>query len=436
MIPTGPLIGILAAAIPLFALGVVEPMLPLAGVGVMLGALVLAIVDGRLSRARDTVEVQRRLPQVLSLGVPNRVVIWLRNRSDRPLTLQVRDDPPPQFDTPERSRRLQLDAWEHRRVSYQTTPNSRGDWAFGDLHIRVLSRLRLVWWQRDIAAPESVRVYPNLQQVREFDALARRGRLEEIGLRTARARGEGTEFESLREYVPDDSFRHIDWKATARRGTPITRQYQVERNQTLIIMIDSGRLMAARSGDMTRVDCAVNAALMLAHVAQRMGDTVGLIVFSDRVKTFVTPSHGAAQTQRILEELYALQAELVEPDFRAAISFLRSHARKRAMICAFTDLVEPEVSAQALSYLSSLRPQHLPLVATVPDEEITAMAAGSPDDVLGAYEKALASRTLSERALALARLRSRGVLACDARPDDLAAAVVNRYLTVKRAGLL
>ncbi|MGC9317705.1 MAG: DUF58 domain-containing protein [Armatimonadota bacterium] len=436
MIPTGPLIGMLAASIPLFALGVVEPMLPLAGAGVIVGALLLAMVDGHLSRARDAVDVERRLPEVLSLGVPNRVSIWVHNRCDRPLTLQVRDDPPAQFATPERCRRVRLRPWQRRRVSYQTTPNSRGDWTFGDLHIRVLSRLHLVWWQRDIPSSESVRVYPNLQQVSEFDALARRGRLQEMGLRTARARGEGTEFESLREYVPDDSFRHIDWKATARRGTPITRQYQVERNQTLIIMIDSGRLMAARSGDMTRVDRAVNAALMLAHVAQRMGDTVGLLVFSDRVKTFVAPSHGAAQTQRMLEELYALQAELVEPDFRAAISFLRAHARKRAMICAFTDLVEPEVSAEALSYLSSLRPQHLPLVATVADEEITAMAQRSPGDAFEAYEKALASRTLSERALSLAKLRSRGVLVCDARPGDLATDVVSRYLTVKRAGLL
>jgi len=430
------LIAVLLAATPLFALGWYEPMLPMVGVGVMVAALVTAMLDARLSRASDQIDVRRRLPQVLSLGTPNPVTIVLSNRSGRRLTLIVKDDAPGRFISPERVRRVRLEPWEQARVTYTTTPHRRGDYEFGDLHVRCLSRLRLAWWQADIPAREAVRVYPNLQQISEFDALARRGRLDEIGLRAARARGEGTEFESLREYVPDDSFRNIDWKATARRGAPITRQYQTERNQTLIIMIDAGRMMAAPAGDMTRVDYAVNAALMLAHVAQRMGDTVGLLVFADRVKSFVPPSHGASQTERMLEELYALQAELVEPDFRGAVAFLRARARKRAMICAFTDLVDPDISAQALSYLSSLRPQHLPLVATIADEEVEALAAADPDRPSAAWEKALASRTLAERALALARLRSRGALVCDALPGELSAAVVTRYLVIKRRGLL
>lgn len=436
MVPSGLLIALLLAATPLFALGGYVPTLPMIGVGVMVGLLLVAVADNLLSRRRDELLVSRRAPEVLSLGVENRVEIDLRNRSGRSLTVQVKDDPPAEFATPERLRRARLHRWEHAVVSYVTTPHRRGDYAFGDLHVRCLSRLRLSWWQATEPQAQGVRVYPDLQQIREFDAMARRGRLEEIGLRSARARGEGTEFESLREYVPDDSFRHIDWKATARRGAPITRQYQAERNQTLVIMIDAGRMMAATTGAMRRVDYAVNAALMLAHVAGRMGDSVGLLVFSDRIKTWVGPSQGASQSERMLEELYALEADAVEPDFRAAVTFLRQRARKRALICAFTDLVEPEISGQALSYLSSLRPQHLPVVATVADEQIRAMAAAMPADSLEAYEKALASRTLQQRALALATLRSRGALVCDARPEELAGAVVSRYLSVKRQGLL
>jgi len=436
VIPSALLIGLLLAATPLFALGAYEPMLPLAGLGVMLGLLLAASLDARLSRARDALEVSRELPSALSLGVPNTVTVAVRNRSGRALRLLVKDDPPPEFDTPERLRALRLDPWQLERVTYRTTPTRRGDYRFGGLHVRGLSRLRLAWWQRDLPADEEVRVYPNLQQLAEFDALARRGRLEELGLRAARARGEGTEFESLREYVPDDSFRDIDWKATARRGAPITRQFQAERNQTLVIMIDSGRMMAAHSGGMARVDHAVNAALMLAHVAGRMGDTVGLLVFSDRVKSFVAPAHGAAQTERMLEELYALRAELVEPDFRAAITFLRARARKRAMVCAFTDLVDPDISREALSYLASLRPQHLPVVATISDDQVEALADADPARPIEAYAKALAARTLAERELALARLRSRGVLVCDARAGELSAAVVGRYLAIKRRGVL
>jgi uncharacterized protein (DUF58 family) len=436
VIPSRLLIGLLLAAAPLFALGGVLPMLPAVGLGVMLALLALAAADMLRSRARDEVEVTRRVPDVLSLGVPNRVELMLHNRSGRRLRLRVKDDPPAEFDTPERTRAVTLDAWERRTVGYLTTPRKRGDYAFGALHLRGLSRLRLAWWQRVIPAGETVRVYPNLQQVREFDALARRGRLEDLGLRAVRSRGEGTEFESLREYLPDDSFRAIDWKATARRGAPITRQYQAERNQTLLLVIEAGRMMSAPANDMTRVDYAVNAALMLAHVAERMGDTVGLLIFSDRVKSFVAPGRGSMQTERILEELYALEAELVEPDYAGAVSFLRSRARKRALICAFTDLVDADVSAAALSYLASLRPQHLPMVATIHDAETMALAAAEPSTPGGAYEKAVAQRAVGERALALARLQSRGVLVVDAAPEALATQVVNRYLTVKRRGLL
>jgi uncharacterized protein (DUF58 family) len=440
VIPSGLLIGLLLAAVPLIALGGTVPMLPSIGVGVMIGVMLLAVVDGLVSRARDEIEVTRQVEEILSLGAENRVEVTLRNRTGRPLRLKVKDDPPAAFRTPDRLREITLDPWESRTVAYVTTPQRRGDYEFGDLHVRARSRLRLAWWQKTVPAEEAVRVYPNLRQIREFDALARRGRLEDVGLRVARARGEGTEFESLREYVPDDSFRHIDWKATARRNVPITRQYQTERNQTLILLIDAGRMMAApvdaAGAQMARVDYAINSALMLAHVAERMGDTVGLLVFSDRVKTFVPPARGGAQAERMLEELYALEAELVEPDFRAAISFLRARARKRAMVCAFTDLVDPEVSARALSYLSSLRPQHLPLVATIRDAEVEALADADPEAAGEAYAKAIAARTLGQRELALARLRASGALVCDAPPGELAAAVVERYLSVKRRGLL
>lgn len=436
MIPSVLLIGLLLAATPLFALEWYEPMLPLAGVGMMVAALAAAWLDALVSQRRDALEVRRGLPKVLSLGVANTVSITLRNRSGRTLQLIVKDDPPGEFDTPERVRRLRLEPWQTAQVSYHTTPTRRGDYQFGNLHVRCLSRLRLAWWQRDIAASEEVRVYPNLQQITQFDALARRGRLDEIGLRAMRARGEGTEFESLREYVPDDSFRDIDWKATARRGKPITRQFQAERNQIIIIMIDCGRMMAAQVAGMARVDHAINAALMLAHVAERMGDTVGLLVFSDRVKSFVPPSSGTARTERLLQELYALQAEPVEPDFRQAVTFLRTHARKRALICTFTDLVDPDISREALSYVLSLRPRHLPLVATIADDEIQTLACSMPVQPIDAYEKALAARALADRELALARLRSRGTVVADAPASELAGAVVSRYLAIKRQGLL
>ena len=443
MIPTGLLIGILLAATPLLALGALDARFPLLAVGIMAAALLAAAADNLLSRRATLLQAERDTPEVLSLGAPNRIVITVRSRCNHPLILIVKDDPPPEFTTPRRWKRLRLPPHWSQRLSYRTTPYRRGDFRFGDLHVRVLSRLRLSWWQRTIPAAENVRVYPNLQDVRRWEALARRGRLEDLGIR-ARTRGEGTDFESLREYVPDDSFRNIDWKATAKRGKPITRQFQVERNQNLLILIDSGRMMAApcgaptsaSAGGLTRLDLSVNAALMLAHVAATLGDSVGMLTFADSIKSFLPPGRGREQTRRLLEELYALQPEMVEPDYRTATTYLRSRSRKRALVVAFTDLVDVEVSGQVLAYLAALAPQHLPMVVTVRDQELETLASQSPEEEMDVYEKAIASRALAERELALARLRRRGAHVCDAQPDDLVAAVVNHYLFIKRRGLL
>jgi len=439
LIPTGPLIGILLVATPLLGLGAVDARAPLLGVGIMLGALLVALADNLISRRTTPLELQRRAPEVLSLGAANRIEVRVRNRCPRAVILLVRDDPPPEFITPDRGGRLRLAAHQERRVAYPTTPHQRGDFRFGDLHLRALSRLRLSWWQRRVPAAETIRVYPNLQDVSRWEALARRGRLQDLGVRS-RLRGEGTEFESLREYVPDDCFRHVDWKATAKRGQPITRQFQTERNQILLIMLDCGRMMAAPPGEdraaLTRLDLSVNAALMLAHVAATLGDWVGMLTFADRIKRFVPPGRGRDQTRRLLEELYSLQAEMVEPDYRAATTYLRSRSRKRALVAAFTDLVDAEVSGQVLAYLAALAPHHLPMVVTIRDESLEALAAQEPSAPLDVYEKAIAVRALADRALALAKLRQRGAYICDARPEDLTAVAINQYLIIKRRGVL
>jgi len=435
MVPTPLLIGILLAATPLLWLGFHDARFPALGLGIMAGALLIAVVDNLLSRRTTAVEVTRESAETLSLGAANRISVQVRSRCARPLALTVKDDPPPDFHTPDRTMKLRIGPFAAASTSYTTTPSQRGDFRFGRLHMRVRSRLRLSWWQRSFPAEEHVRVYPDIQQVRKWEVLARRGRLQDAGLRT-RMRGEGTEFESLRDYVPDDSYRDIDWKATAKRGRPITRQFQTERNQNLIILLDSGRMMGSPVGDLTKLDMCINAALMLAHVAATMGDAVGMLTFSDRIKSYVPPGKGRQQTRRILEELYGLSAEMTEPDYRTATTYLRTRSRKRSLVVAFTDLVDTEVSGQVLAYLAALAPQHLPMVVTVRDEGIEELREQTPNDALHVYEKALAGRALEERELALARLRQRGAYVCDARPDDLVAATVNQYLAIKRRGVL
>ncbi len=415
-----------------------EPYPSLTGLGWswMLFVVAAAVLDNLLSRRAGVVEVFRRVDDRLSLGTENRVEIEVYSRSDRPLTLQVKDDPPLGFRTSQRQHSLKLAPFQTQRVGYDTVPQSRGDYQFGDIHLRGRSRLALSWWQRRIPAEQAVQVYPDLLQVHRYDLLMRRSHLQQPGFRLLRRLGEGTEFESLRDYVPDDDFRDIDWKASARRSKPITRNYQIERSQNLIVMIDAGRMMCAQLNGMSKLDYAINAALMLAYVAIRQDDAVGMMVFADTVQTFVPPRKGATQIGRLADQLYAVEPTMMEPDYSAALTTLHTRSRKRALVVIFTDIIDKEASQQLLAHAASLYPQHLPLVVTIRDPSLEQTADLAPQDVPAVYQRAVAGGLLRDRQGALLALRRRGARIVDARPEQLTVATVNTYLAIKAQQLL
>ncbi|MBU0608336.1 MAG: DUF58 domain-containing protein [Armatimonadetes bacterium] len=406
------------------------------GPAVLLAILIVIVLDHLTSRRLASLELERVTDDKLSLGADNRVEIRVRNRCPLRLSLLVKDDPPPAFVTDRRTFSLALDPYGQDSVAYHTRPLARGRYAFGSLHVRGRSRLGLSYWQRRFPAPAEVAVYPNLLEVRRYQLLARSDRLRQAGFRLTRRLGQGTEFESLREYSPDDDFRSIDWKATARRRHPISRQYETERSQTVIIMIDAGRLMSTLIGDLSRLDYALNAALMLAYVAVERDDAVGLIAFADDVKAFVPPRKGHRQVGLITEALYDLQPALVEPDYAEAFTTLSARARKRALVVCFTDLVDVEASSRLLGHLTALAPHHLPLLITLRDRDLQQAAQARPAEVADAYQRALAAQVLHDRETALGVLRQRGVMVLDALPEKLTVAAVNQYLGLKAQGRL
>lgn len=401
-----------------------------------LGAIALVSYDNRMSSRRVALELERQVEDKLSLGADNPVRIILRSRSGQGALLHVKDDPPAEFHTPERMQRLRLKAWEQAEIVYHTRPSTRGRYAFGNLHVRGRSLLGLSYWQRTFPAAENVAVYPNLLEVSRYQYLARTDRLRQGGFRIMHRMGEGTEFESLREYTPDDEFRSIDWKATARRGRPTSRQFEIERSQTVIIMIDAGRMMTAQIGEMSRLDYAINAALMLAYVASEKDDAVGLLSFADEVKGFVPPGKGHQQVGRITEALYDLQPALVEPDYAAAFGVLHGRARKRALVVCFTDLVDVDASRRLLAHLAALAPHHLPMLITLNDPVLQRAARQAPDDSGGVYQRAVAGQVLEDREKALGVLRQHGVLVLDTAPEKLTVSAVNEYLNLKARGRL
>lgn len=401
-----------------------------------LPVVALIIYDNRMSSRRVALDLQRQVDDKLSLGADNPVRITVRSRSDHGAVLQIKDDPPSDFHTPQRLQRLSLKPWEQADILYHTRPTGRGRYAFGNLHARGRSLLGLSYWQRSFPAAHEVAVYPNLLEVSRYQYLARTDRLRQGGFRVMHRLGEGTEFESLREYTPDDEFRSIDWKATARRGRPTARQFEIERSQTIIIMIDAGRMMTAQIGEMSRLDYAINAALMLAYVASEKDDAVGLLSFADEVKGFVPPGKGRQQVGRITEALYDLQPALVEPDYAAAFGVLHGRARKRALVVCFTDLVDVDASRRLLAHLVALAPHHLPMLITLSDPVLQKAARQAPEDTAGVYQRAVAGQVLEDREKALGVLRQRGVMVLDAAPEKLTVSAVNEYLRLKARGRL
>ncbi len=389
-------------------------------------------------RPETALTLTRTVDEKLSLGVANPVTVTAQNKSPLALRLRVRDLPPPTFDLDSAVERTLILPSDPRPVSftYQTTPPAKGDFAFGDLYFRYPGRLGLIERQGVIRAEQTIKVYPNLVETAKYELLARRGRLMQLGIRAAKVRGGGSEFESLREYVPGDEYKKIDWSATARRGKLISRQYEAERSQNIILMLDTGRNMLQAIQKMAKLDYVVNTALMLAYVAAAGDDKVGLMAFDAEVRAYLPPAKSKAQVYGILESLYNLNARMVETDYKAAFQNLSTRWRRRSLIVLFSDLVDPDSSAQILDAVPMLSDSHRVVCVTVSDPNILAAANSIPEDSAGVYQKAVAVQVLQERRAAISVLKRRGVWTVDSPPEDLSADLINHYLDLKARSLI
>src|SRR2546427_583456 len=293
-------------------------------------------------------------------------------------------------------------------------------------------------WGRERIAPRGgVAVSPPLVTVRLQASLARAQRRREQGITPLRRLGEGRLFESLRDWVPGDDLRHIDWKATGRRGKVITRQFEAERRQHVLLVLDLGRLLTAEiAGGVSRLEYVVRAALELAYAAVQHDDNVGVMAFADGVQHFVAPQRGRLALKRVLDVLARVEPRLVEPDYPGAFRYLAARNRKRALTVLFTDVIDRFASDALVATVGSLRPRHLPLAVTLQNPELNQIAALRPAAAHDAFRKAAAEELLRAREEALGRMRRAGVLVLDVPPERAAEAVVAKYLELKRRGRL
>ena len=398
--------------------------------------LVVALADWWAAPRPSSVSVDRSLPGIVGLGQVADVSWTVTNPGTGSVRLELADQLAPSLRAADRRVSMVVPARGRATATTTIQPSRRGRFAVDEIVVRIQGRLGLAARQERLVRPSTLRVYPPFASRDEAELRINKARILEVGLRSAKGRGTGTEFDAMREYGPDDEFRRIDWPATARAGKAIVKTYRAERNQTVLLLLDNGRVMAGRVDDVPRIEHAMDAVMMLAAVSTRLGDRCGLVAFDREVRAVVPPSHSRAQLGRVTEAMYELEPQLVESDYAGAFVEARARFRRRALLVVFTELAEQAVADTLLPALPLVVRDHVVVLASVQDPAVLAMARSVPADPAAAYAKAAAIASLEERRRLTARLRGMGVTVVDAPPGGLAPQLADAYLRVKATGRL
>ena len=395
---------------------------------VLFDIIVLALMLWDGSRTQRVV-ISRDPLSRLSIGRDNPVTLRVQSQG-QPAEIQVRDGYPiDHFTVSQPVLQTAMAAERSQTLTYTIHPSQRGEYTWGDLQVRQLSPFKLAWTDWKIPQPQTVAVYPDLLGLR---SLSIRLTLQSAGtMRQARRIGMGTEFAELREYAVGDDPRLIDWKATARRSRPLVRVLEPEQEQTLIILLDRGRLMTAQVNGLQRFDWGLNATLSLAMAGIRRGDRVGVGVFDRTIHTWIPPERGQNHLNQIIERLTPIQPDFQEPDYLGAVNTLVGQQSRRALVVMITDLVDQTASSELLIALSRMAPRYLPFCVTLRDPQVDQQAHAFTTDVSSTYARAVALDLLNQRQVVFADLKRRGVLVLDAPANQISDQLVDRYLQLK-----
>ena len=397
-------------------------------------AAVLALLDAATALRLATPPAARQVPGSLALGVPVDVALRLQNPSRLPLLCEIHDHHPASIESEGLPRRLALAPGQWGEVRYQARPVARGEARFGQSELRIFSPLRLFQVKRLTGEPTPVRVYPNFRALARYTLLATDNRLSQIGVLQVRRRGEGMEFHQLREYRQGDSQRAIDWKATSRTARLISREYEDERDQRVLLVVDCGRRMAAKDGELSHFDHTLNAALLLAHVALRQGDAVGMLTIGG-IHRYCEPRKSIAAVYAIMNRMYDVEPTLAVPDYYRAATEVMRQVRRRALVILLTNLRDEDDDG-LLPALSLLRSRHLVVLASLREAILSRALTARVDSFDRAVTHAAAADYLALRERVFRRIGASGVMTLDVEPEKLPITLVNRYLELKRSGRL
>ncbi len=406
----------------------------MAWIAASLGLLLFAVVDAVRGLRTATPYAERRVPGSLPLGVAHETALRLENRAPRAIRAEVHDYCPGQVVTERLPQTATLKANGWSELHYRLRPHERGELSFGRVQLRLFSPFGLWTVQRQAGHAETVRVYPDFSRVTGFALMATDHRLSQLGVLQRRRRGEGMDFHQLREYREGDPPRQIDWKASARMRRLISREYQDERDQQIVLLLDCGRRMAARDDAISHFDHVVNSALLLAYVGLRQGDAVGLLTMSGPPR-WLAPRKSRATVNTILNGVYDLQPTMHASDYHVAVLDLMQRVRKRALVVVLSNLRDEDDDTLAPA-LRLLQTKHLVLFASLRENILSRALSSRVDSFDRAITHAAVADYLQSRRRMFNRLEGLGAMCVDVEPEQLPMTLVNRYLEIKRSGRL
>lgn len=391
--------------------------------------------------APDQLEMRRVWSLRPTLAVPSYVKIAVRNFGRVSVHARIVDETPAALQLTPAEVELDVPAGASAESQYPILPSQRGDANLNRIFVRYQSALRIAERWAVANAPQTVTVFPNLDEAKQHTLYLIRSRQVELEKRRRRQRGQGREFDSLREYREGDELRDISWTATARRNHLVTRVFQIERSQAVWIVLDAGRLLRAKVAEpgriaISKLDYAANAALSLAQIAMHCGDRVGLLAYGRNIQQNLNAARGPHQMRAIVEALAHIRGEAGEADHGRAVHILLSEQKRRSLIVWITDFAETATTPEVLEFAMHMANRHLIVFAAMGQPDLNALAAATPETTEDMYRHVAALEIADRRSALLGALRQRGVLVLELMPGMLASSLVNQYMDVKERGLL
>ncbi len=436
MIVPGRPVLLIASAMTAVALGAaVDPVFGVMAVGGN-GLLIAACLLDGWALSRSGVRIEREDWSRLEIGHRADLVYRVHNQTRRKMVVVIRQLWPPSFEADSNTLEIGIQPGELMRAAFAVTATERGRVAIPrvEVGVRFATGVACRRWNQDDGAV--LTVYPNLRSVAHYDALKRHHALTQLGIHRRRMVGSGREFDQLRDYLPDDHFGSINWKATARRRKLVTNVYRAERNQDVVLCLDCGRMMGTPVGGVTALDHAVEASSVLAHVCVRAGDRIGLVLFGDTVTQYIKPTAATRSTNRVIEALVGAAPQGVFTSYTELVSSLRANQKRRGMVFIFTDLNDPQLATNLTEALPLISRRHVVVVINLRDPLLERVASG-PASNHRQVGRVLAARHLAnERATRVSQLAKAGVQVLEIDADSITVSAINAYLAIKMRQLV